>query len=62
LIKPGDSIIGIPSSGIHSNGYSMVRKLFFDIKGYELDRKIPGLDGTLGEILWSPQGYMFSRC
>ena len=30
-IKPGDAVIGLPSSGIHSNGYSMVRKLFFDL-------------------------------
>ena len=53
-ITPGDKIIALPSSGIHSNGYSMVRKLFFDMKGYDLDVKLPGLEGTLGDALITP--------
>ncbi len=36
-IASGDNIIGLASSGIHSNGYSLVRKLFFEIGGYEID-------------------------
>jgi phosphoribosylformylglycinamidine cyclo-ligase len=53
-ISSGDAIIGISSSGIHSNGYSMVRKLFLDIKGYALDKQFSDLESTLGETLLTP--------
>ena len=54
LITPGDIIIGISSSGIHSNGYSMVRKLFLEMKGFTLDQKFSDLEKTLGETLLTP--------
>ena len=53
-IADGDVILGIPSSGIHSNGYSLVRKLFFDKMGWELDREVEELGKTLGEELITP--------
>lgn len=53
-IGAGDVIIGLPSSGIHSNGYSMVRKLFFDIKHYTVATKLNDLDATLGDALIEP--------
>lgn len=53
-VKPGDVIIGLQSSGIHSNGYSLVRKLFFGVNDYKVDHKFPELEGFLGEELLRP--------
>ncbi|MHB0871106.1 MAG: phosphoribosylformylglycinamidine cyclo-ligase [Chloroflexota bacterium] len=50
-IQPGDQIWGLPSSGLHTNGYSLVRKL---LEGEPLDRVWPELGRTLGEELLEP--------
>lgn len=53
-MKPGDAVIGIASSGLHSNGFSLVRKVLLERKGYALDRQFPELGKTLGEELLTP--------
>ena len=52
-IKSGDIIIGLRSTGVHSNGFSLVRKVF-DVENADLDKYYEELDSTLGECLLTP--------
>jgi phosphoribosylformylglycinamidine cyclo-ligase len=50
-IAPGDVIIGLPSNGLHTNGYSLARKIFFDHMQLSPAARLPGLAKPLGEEL-----------
>ena len=52
-VRPGDVLLALPSSGIHSNGYSLVRKVF-DVEHADLGRSVPELNTSLGEALLTP--------
>ncbi|MHB1190122.1 MAG: phosphoribosylformylglycinamidine cyclo-ligase, partial [Armatimonadota bacterium] len=53
-ILPGDVLIGLTSNGLHTNGYSLVRHIFFDMAKLRVDQEIPELGTTLGEELLRP--------
>lgn len=50
-IAPGDVVLGLPSNGLQTNGYSLARKLFFEIGGYEVASFVEELGETVGEAL-----------
>lgn len=53
-VQPGDVLFGLPSSGVHSNGYSLVRKICFEAMGFTMDTMIEEFGCTLGEKLLTP--------
>jgi phosphoribosylformylglycinamidine cyclo-ligase len=53
-IEAGDAVLALPSNGLHTNGYSLARKLLFEVGGYQIDTVLEGFDQTLGEILLTP--------
>jgi len=50
-VREGDRLIGLPSAGLHTNGYSLARKIFFEIAELNVDESVPGLERTVGELL-----------
>jgi phosphoribosylformylglycinamidine cyclo-ligase len=53
-IIAGDVVFGLPSLGLHTNGYSLARKLFLDVAGYKADSQVKELGCTVGEVLLRP--------
>jgi phosphoribosylformylglycinamidine cyclo-ligase len=54
LVQPGDAVIAMASSGLHSNGYSLVRHVLVNTAGWALDKRVDELGRTLGEELLEP--------
>jgi phosphoribosylformylglycinamidine cyclo-ligase len=50
-IRPGDAVIGLPSSGLHTNGFSLAREILFNQLGCRIEERTHGLRGTLGDEL-----------
>ncbi len=53
-IQPGHVVLGLPSNGLHTNGFSFARKLFFEIGGYDVNDTIPKLEKSVGLTLLEP--------
>src|SRR3569833_4616294 len=47
-VQPGDVLVGLPSNGLHTTGYSLARKLFFNIAGYHTDTYVNEMKGKVG--------------
>ena len=53
-ITAGDAVVGLSSVGLHTNGYSLARKLLLDVAGYKIDQHVAELGCTIGEELLKP--------
>jgi phosphoribosylformylglycinamidine cyclo-ligase len=50
-VREGDVLLGLPSSGLHTNGYSLARKVLFELLGHGVETHLPELGSTVGEAL-----------
>src|ERR671929_901643 len=53
-VRAGDAVLALPSAGLHTNGYSLARKLFFEVAGHAPDTRLEELGMTVGEALLQP--------
>jgi phosphoribosylformylglycinamidine cyclo-ligase len=53
-IQPGDALIGLPSAGLHTNGYSLARRVFFEVAGWRVDSVVGELGATVADALLAP--------
>jgi phosphoribosylformylglycinamidine cyclo-ligase len=58
-VREGDALVGLPAAGLHTNGYTLARKVLFDVMGLKVDARLPELGATVGEALLAPhRGYL----
>jgi len=58
-VREGDALLGLPSAGLHTNGYSLARRVLFDVLGLRVDTRLAELGATVGEALLAPhRGYL----
>lgn len=50
-IRVGDVVLGLPSAGLHTNGFSLARKILFEVAGHRVDERVEALGATVGEVL-----------
>src|SRR5437763_3073735 len=53
-IAPGDALIALPSTGLHTNGYSLARRVFFEAAGWKVDTFVRELNAMVGDVLLAP--------
>jgi phosphoribosylformylglycinamidine cyclo-ligase len=53
-IAAGDTLVGLPSTGLHTNGYSLARRIVFEQLGLTADARVEALGGTVGDVLLTP--------
>ncbi len=53
-VREGDLLVGLPSDGLHTNGYSLARKVLFEMLGYDVATELPQLGTTVGRALLAP--------
>jgi phosphoribosylformylglycinamidine cyclo-ligase len=60
-VTPGDICIGLPSVSLHTNGYSLARKIVTEVVGLKYNDRVPELNGVIGDILLTPHKSYFSE-
>ncbi len=53
-VRSGDALVGLSSAGLHTNGFSLARRAFFDLAGFDLSSRLPGSERTVRDALLAP--------